>query len=410
MLRHREKDLRVVVLILAAGLCLFVLAMAAPPSAPAKGRGRFGVLVVGNARDVGSVQRAGMLAATLRTMLKREGYSSAKLPLLLLDIGKIENAAMAAGLGIAPGDTVFAGVVRLDASDYPVEVLHRHNRVRDVQAVATRVVAQVEVLVRPPVPTPRVHPTSVPTPQGPPRLTPNGTNAQGYSEYRSERDGSTFIAVPGGTFTMGSDESADEKPPHSVTVASFYVGKYDVTNLQFRRFVDATGYDAGSQWKSYAEQWGGNAPVVSVSWHDANAYCRWAGMRLPTEAEYEYVARGREGRKYPWGNEWDATRCCNSSNSNSHAAAVGSYPSGASWCGALDVVGNVWQWCSSKYQPYPYDARDGREDPSGNVDRVLRGGSWINGSCYRGAYRGYLAPGFRSGSYGFRGIFARGPE
>lgn len=248
------------------------------------------------------------------------------------------------------------------------------------------------------------------SPSASPGLTFVGTNAQGCREFLNEKDGTTLIEVKGGTFTMGSDENSDEKPPHSVTVASFYVGKYDVTNLQFRRFVDATDYDAGTEWKEYVDVWGGNAPVVCVSWHDANAYCRWAGMRLPTEAEYEYVARGREGRKYPWGNEWDASRCCNSRNSRGRAAAVGSYASGASWCGALDVAGNVWQWCSSKYVPYPYDARDGREDPSGSDRRVLRGGSWGSLDYCRGAYRSLLTPGVRIDYYGFRGIFARGPS
>ena len=202
---------------------------------------------------------------------------------------------------------------------------------------------------------------TVSVPQGKPGPKKDvGTNARGYRECRNARDGSVLVVVPGGTFTMGSDELPNEKPPHRVTLAAYCIGKYAVTNRQFKKFVSATGYDAGGDWRSWAAKWGEQAPVVCVSWHDAVAYCRWAGLRLPTEAEWEYAARGPEGRKYPWGDKWDGSRCNNAvkgSKGPGKAVAVGSYPSGASWCGALDMAGNVRQFTTSLYEP-PRTTRD----------------------------------------------------
>jgi len=240
--------------------------------------------------------------------------------------------------------------------------------------------------------------------QAPAGLTHLGSNARGYAEYRNQKDGKVLIALPRATFTMGSQHGyADEKPPHAVSVASFYIGKYEVTNAQYRRFVSASGHRSAGPWEKYASQWDESAPVVCVSWHDARAYCAWAGLRLPTEAEWEFAARGRDGREYPWGNAWDASRAVFSDNSGGRAQPVGSRPSGASAFGCLDMAGNVWEWCSSKYSPYPYNPNDGREDPGGSDVRVLRGGSWLDdaGGC-RAAIRLDDLPGGFSGLWGFR--------
>ena len=126
-------------------------------------------------------------------------------------------------------------------------------------------------------------------------------------------------------------------------------------------------------------------PVVEVSWYGAKAYAEWAGGRLPTEAEWEYAARGPDSFIYPWGNEFDCTRVNIGGDCDSYerTAPVGSFPGGASWVGALDMAGNAWEWVSTLYEDYPYDAADGREDLDADGRCVLRGGSWYHG--YRNA-------------------------
>jgi formylglycine-generating enzyme required for sulfatase activity len=124
--------------------------------------------------------------------------------------------------------------------------------------------------------------------------------------------------------------------------------------------------------------------VVNVSWFDALAYCRWLRetthqvYRLPSEAEWEKAARGTDGRPYPWGSEFDKTRCNTFEAGMGHTTPVDAYPAGASPYGVLDLIGNVWEWCSSLYADYPYNAADGREDLDAAGWRVLRGGSWFD--------------------------------
>lgn len=199
-------------------------------------------------------------------------------------------------------------------------------------------------------------------------------------EIVNERDGSLLMLVPAGPFTMGSDEENDEKPIHSAVLPAYYIGKYTVTNAQFRRFVERTGFRATlNEWEFYATRWGDSAPVVGVSWADATAYCQWAGLRLPTEAEWEKAARGTDQRRYPWGNEWQAGRCRNNVkkplNAESRPVPVGGYPSGMSPYGIFDMAGNVAQWTDSWYEAYP-----GNNAQSSPRERyhVVRGGSYID--------------------------------
>jgi iron(II)-dependent oxidoreductase len=149
----------------------------------------------------------------------------------------------------------------------------------------------------------------------------------------------------------------------------------------------------------------GDHPVVEVSWYGAKAYAAWAGGRLPTEAEWEYAARSSDGHIYPWGNVFDCTRINIAGDCDSYerTAPVGSFPDGASWVGALDMAGNVWEWVSTLYEAYPYDAADGRENLDVDGLRVLRGGAFNDLTwLVRCAYRYDFTPGNWYANLGFR--------
>jgi len=248
----------------------------------------------------------------------------------------------------------------------------------------------------------------------PPGLTNIGTNEKRFKEYRNEKDGSILIEIPAGEFTMGSNVGeSDEKPMHQVYLDRYYIGEYEVTVGQFRKFCTASGRTMPDQpsWNS-----GDNYPVVNVSWNDAKAYCDWAGLRLPTEAEWEKAARGTDGRKRPWGDQWDSGKC-NSGGSIStdgyeKTSPVGSFPKGASPFGALDMVGNVWEWCADWYdnEYYSRSANNNPTGPSsgvsysnGTTPRVLRGGSWNDPlSDCRSARRNHYDLRGMTNQWGFR--------
>jgi formylglycine-generating enzyme required for sulfatase activity len=211
-------------------------------------------------------------------------------------------------------------------------------------------------------------------------------------------DGAEMVLVPAGEFLMGSTEYEDEKPPHRVHLDAYHVDRYEVTNALYRRFMDATGRQAPSYWND--SKWNGaSQPVVGVSWHDAEAYCRWAGKRLPTEAEWEKAARGTDGRKYPWGDQWDSSKANSFESKLGKTVAVGSYPGGASPYGAHDMAGNVWEWVADWYDKDYYRRSPERnpQGPDSGHHRVLRGGSWVNIPVdLRTADRDYVTPDFRS--------------
>jgi formylglycine-generating enzyme required for sulfatase activity len=187
-------------------------------------------------------------------------------------------------------------------------------------------------------------------------------------EKLNPTDGSLLVLVTEGRFIMGDDRHEVERPRREVFLPRYWIGKYEVTNGQFARFIAATGYRAEGLWHQYAIPGRGRHPVVHVSWKDAAAYCAWAGARLPTEAEWEKAARGTDGRAYPSGNAWDPSRLnwCLKGEKKARewdeegalpgrlpTAPCGSFSSGASVYGALDMAGNVWEWCSDWYLPYP---------------------------------------------------------
>ena len=245
-------------------------------------------------------------------------------------------------------------------------------------------------------------------------------------------DGMTLVYVPGGTYRMGStkaeldiakalcDEYPDdygkckqlpfegEAPQHTVTLDSFWLDRTEVTNAQYALCV-AEGACRASRLANNPGYNGDDYPVAGIPWQDAAAYCAWAGGRLPTEAEWEYAARGAQGAIFPWGDEfdcvggnfWDDDTGCD--DGYPEPAPVGSFPKGSSWCGALDLAGNVWEWVADAYGPYPAEAQANPTGPASGGERILRGGSWGYLPAFsRTAYRypvppaaDYLAVGFR---------------
>jgi serine/threonine protein kinase len=190
--------------------------------------------------------------------------------------------------------------------------------------------------------------------------------------------------VPAGEFTMGSDDSIDigSQPAHPVDLDAFYIDKFEVTNEMYAACVDTDVCRRPRQPGSitrpvyFTNPNYANHPVIYLDWWMANAYCKWRGARLPTEAEWEKAARGMEGRIYPW--ESQERECYNSNLAGcvEDTTPVDEYKQGRSPYGVYDMSGNVWEWTSSLFLPYPYDPDDGRENPTGTDKRVTRGGSF----------------------------------
>ena len=229
------------------------------------------------------------------------------------------------------------------------------------------------------------------------------------------KDGSRLVRIPAGEYCMGSESGTPpERPSHRVSLGSFYIAQHPVTNTQYRQFVRATGHRAPylDDARVERENWDParrappagreDHPVVLVSWHDAQAYCAWAGGRLPTEAEWEGAARGGlEDKPYPWGD--GINRELANYDNRAGTTSVGSYPSNP--YGLYDMAGNVWEWVADWYDPRYYAASP-TEDPQGPATgtvKVLRGGAWLLFPEFcRVSYRFRNNPKFRFNLIGFR--------
>jgi len=239
-----------------------------------------------------------------------------------------------------------------------------------------------------------------------------------------------FVVLPAAPFRIGTPERElgalarayggtresyrEESPQHTLTLPPFAIARTPVTNALYAAFVVATGASPPLHWHGPAPPADLRAcPVTNVSWDDAMQFCAWisgtTGYRLPTEAEWEYAARGVDGRRFPWGDTWDPV-CANTRDGGpGRLMPVGSYPAGASPHGCLDMAGNVWEWTASLDAPYPYRPDDGREDPAAPGRRILRGGSYANPHGFaRCACRFRLPPAARNEFLGFR--LARGAD
>ncbi len=259
-------------------------------------------------------------------------------------------------------------------------------------------------------------------------------NGKGYNEYLNKKDGSILVKIPSGEFIMGRNNwERASHPAHKVYLDEYYIGKYEITNAQYKKFCDETGwiypiepfsqyrYPANSDTGYFFEK--SNYPVVGINWYDAVAYCRWAGLRLPSETEWEKAARGTDGRIYPWGNKYKHQDLKDRANGALEfydngfkpvdgylfTSPVGSFPKGQSPFGCFDIVGNVFEWCRDWCDEdyYNISPEVNPQGPLSGKFRVIRGFSCRSGSPqYMYTFeRGSTYPDYERKDIGFRAAY-----
>lgn len=228
-------------------------------------------------------------------------------------------------------------------------------------------------------------------------VVPAVTVAEGLEKEVKGKDGAPMVLIPEGSFPMGvphgdRDGGRDEYPRHDVFVNNFYIDKFELTNGRYLEFVKATNHRVPQNPKNATRNlWQGDTitesltdrPVVNVDWADANAYCQWAGKRLPTEAEWEKAAKGTADRRFPWGNVEPTNKHLNFNQQwigEKTLMPVGSYELGKSPFGVYDMAGNVWEWVNDWYDAKYYEKSPAKNPtgPETGTKRVLRGSGWQN--------------------------------
>ncbi|MGZ6391399.1 MAG: SUMF1/EgtB/PvdO family nonheme iron enzyme, partial [Ktedonobacterales bacterium] len=289
--------------------------------------------------------------------------------------------------------------------------------------VAEAVAGTMSIVAPPPLPT--SHTAVPPVSPTPPYQIPGNhllARLEQLGFAAQQASGVEFIVpplcdIPAGSCLIGTDPKRDpvasnetwaerEKPQHTVWLTAYQIARYPVTVAEYACFV-RTGQRQPNDWQQQLGKL--DHPVVNVSWYDAVAYASWLTertghpWRLPTEIEWEKAARGADGRVYPWGDAWDPSRANTREGERRGTTPIDAYVSGASPFGVQDLSGNVWEWTSSLYEPYPYTAGNGRDLPTPTALCVLRGGSWGSSSVgARAAFRLDRRPDVLNGDLGFR--------
>ena len=237
------------------------------------------------------------------------------------------------------------------------------------------------------------------------------------TERVHDKDGCVLVYVPGGEYVIGDDRLSEWcRPAHRVLLSPFWIGKYPVTNAQYERFLAARPSHKRSKYLDDKRFGGPDQPVVGVNWNDAVAYAAWAGLVLPSEAQWEAAARGPGGRRYPWGEATPTAKHANFDSKVGRTSPVGTYPAGAGPFGTLDQAGNVWEWCRDQWKEDAYaERKDGERNPecaTGDASaRPLRGGSWVDqADSLAAADRDRLRADYRDRDIGFRVVCPARPE